>query len=118
MIYASFISIKIMLINQLKKKILLLITLSFFFLMLSIFTTSLLSYLIQIYTFLSASTSALKIFIFTVSFSDVKTILKLLISLIIALQHSSSSLQFLQSSQSSHYVLYISTQYFSFSSSS
>jgi len=84
----------------------------------SIFTTSSSSYLIQIYTFSSASTSASEIFIFTVSFSDVEIILKLLISLITALQYSSSSLQSLQSSQSSHYVLYILAQYFSSLSSS
>ncbi len=99
-----------MLADQLKKKISLLITLSSFFFMSSIFTTSSSSYLIQIYTFSSASMSTSEIFIFTVSFSDIKTILKLLTSLIAALQHSSFSLQFLQFSQSSHYILYISAQ--------
>ncbi len=78
---------KIMLTNQLKKKISLLITLFSLFLILLIFTTSSSSYLIQIYTFSSASTLTSEIFIFTVSFSDVKTILKLLTSLIIILQH-------------------------------
>ncbi len=77
MIYALLINIKIMLADQLKKKISLLIILSFFFLMSSIFTTSSLSYLIQIYTFSSASMSILEIFISAISFSDVKIILKL-----------------------------------------
>jgi len=79
--------------DQLKKRISSLIILSFFFLMSSIFTTSSLPHLIQIYTFSSASASTSEIFISAVSFSDVKTILKLLTSLIAALQHSSSSLQ-------------------------
>ncbi len=118
MIYASFISIKIMLADQLKKKISLLIILSFLFFMSSIFTTSSSSHLIQIYTFSSASALTSEIFIFTVFFSDVKTILELLTSLIAALQCSSFSLQSLQSSQSSHYVLYISAQYSSSLSSS
>jgi len=74
MIYALLISIKIMLVNQLKKKILSLITLSFFFFMLSILTTSLLSYFIQIYTFSSVSISTSEIFIFIISFNDVETI--------------------------------------------
>jgi len=74
-----------MLANQLKKKISLLITLSFFFLILSIFTTSSLSYLIQIYTFSSTSTSTSEIFISAVFFSNVEIILKLLTSLITAL---------------------------------
>ncbi len=93
MIYALLISIKIMLVNQLKKKILSLITLSFFFFMLSILTTSLLSYFIQIYTFSSVSISTSEIFIFIISFNDVETILKLLTLLIAALQYSFSSLQ-------------------------
>jgi len=79
--------------DQLKKKILLLIILFSFFLMSSIFTTSSSSHLIQIYTFSSISASTSEIFTLTVSFSDVKTILKLLTSLIIILQHFSSSLQ-------------------------
>ena len=112
MIYALLINIKIILADQLKKKILLLIILSFFFFMLSIFTTSLLSHLIQIYTFSLISTSTSEIFISAVSFNDVKTILKLLTLLIIILQCSSSSfLQFLQSLQSLYYVLYILAQY-------
>ncbi len=118
MIYTSFINIKIMSADQLKKRISSLIILSFLFFMSSIFTTSSSSYLIQIYTFSLASASASKIFIFTVSFSDVKTILELLTSLITALQCSSSSLQSLQSLQSSYYILYISAQYSSSLSSS
>jgi len=118
MIYASLINIKIMLANQLKKRISLLITLFFFFLISSIFTTSSLSHLIQIYTFSSTSASASEIFTFAVSFSNVKTILKLLTSLIAALQYSSSSLQSSQSLQSLHYILYTSAQYSSSLSSS
>ncbi len=74
-----------MLADQLKKKILLLIILSFFFLMSLIFTTSSSSYLIQIYTFSSASASTSETFISAVSFNDIKIILKLLTSLIITL---------------------------------
>jgi len=86
---------KIILADQLKKKISLLITLFSFFLISSILTTSSLFHLIQIYTFSLTSASTSEIFIFTVSFSDVETILELLTSLITVLKHFSSSLQFL-----------------------
>ncbi len=86
---------KIISADQLKKKISLLITLFSFFLISSILTISSLFHLIQIYTFSLTSASTSEIFIFTVSFSDVETILELLTSLITVLQYFSSSLQFL-----------------------